>query len=138
MKFNFSFFMVLLLMTGCDQPQGFVEPEDPLDAGREFVRATLDGNFEKAALYVNDDIEDQDLYVRYENFMKRQPKAIKLQFKSASIIINTVRNESDSVTIMNYSNSYTNKPTALKILKHDSKWRVDLSYTFSGNTLLEK
>ncbi len=125
-------------MISCDQPQGFIEPEDPLDAGREFVRATLDGNFERAALYVNDDIEDKDLFIRYEKFMKRQPREIKLQFKSASIIINNVENESDSVTIMNYSNSYSNKPTDLKILKHDNKWRVDLSYTFSGNLPIEK
>lgn len=133
MKLIYALFATLFVITGCEQPQGFVEPEDPLDAGREFVRATLDGNFEKAALYVNDDIEDKDLFVRYENFMKRQPQKIKLQFKSASIIINHVENENDSITIMNYSNSYTNKPTELKILKHENKWRVDLSYTFSGN-----
>lgn len=125
--------IICLFCFSCEQPQGFVEPEDPLDAGREFVRATLDGNFEKAALYVNEDIEDKDLFSRYEIFMKKQPKEIKLQFKSASIIINHVNTISDSVTIMNFANSYSNKPTDLKILKQNNKWRVDLSYTFSGN-----
>lgn len=133
MKFSKIITALLFIMMGCEQPQGFIEPEDPLDAGREFVRATLDGNFERAALYVNNDPEDKDLFVRYENFMKHQPKEIKLQFKSASIIIHNVKNDSDSVSYMNYSNSYTNKPMDLKIVKQANKWRVDLSYTFSGN-----
>ena len=51
---------LLLFFSSCKQPEGFLEPEDPLDAGREFVRAVLDGDFEKASLYVCENDEDKE------------------------------------------------------------------------------
>lgn len=126
-----GFFLVLI--SSCKQPEGFLEPEDPLDAGREFVRAVLDGDFEKASLYVCDNEEDKEIFDRYEVYMKKQPRSERLNLKSASIIINKVEKLSDSVTIINFSNSHTMKPTDLKILKQDKAWKVDFSYTFSGN-----
>ena len=124
---------VVVAAFSCSQPEGFQEPEDPLDAGREFIRATLDGDFEKASLYIIEDQEDKEIYERYEAYMKKQPKPERLKLKSASIIINKVEKLSDSVTIINFSNSYTMKPTDLKVLKMGNTWKVDFSYTFSGN-----
>ena len=122
-----------LAFSSCNEPEGFQQPEDPLDAGREFIRATLDGDFEKAALYVADNQEDKEIFDRYEAYMKKQPKAERLKLKSASIIINHVEKISDSVTIINFSNSSSMKPTDLKVVKTESTWKVDFSYTFSGN-----
>lgn len=124
-------------MFSCNTPEGFKEPEDPLDAGREFVRAVLDGDYEKANLYLLNDPEDQELYKRYQSYMKKTPKTEKLQLKSSSIVINKVETLSDSVTIINYSNSYTMKPTDLKVVKVGTSWKVDFSYTFSGNLPIE-
>jgi hypothetical protein len=129
-------FWILLLVLGlgsCQQPQGFKEPEDPLDAGREFVRAVLDGDFEEANLYITENAEDQEIYKRYVSFMKKQSKKEKLNLKSSSIIINKVDKVSDSISIINYSNSYSNKPIELKVVRETKGWRVDFSYTFSGN-----
>ena len=39
----------------------------------------------------------------------------------------------DSITIINYSNSYMNKPLEIKVVKEDHKWQVDFKYTYSGN-----
>lgn len=124
-------------MFSCNTPEGFKEPEDPLDAGREFVRAVLDGDYEKANLYLLNDPEDQELYKRYQSYMKKTPKTEKLQLKSSSIVINKVETLSDSVTIINYSNSYTMKPTDLKVVKVGTSWKIDFSYTFSGNLPIE-
>jgi hypothetical protein len=124
---------LILIFSSCKQPEGFLEPEDPLDAGREFVRAVLDGDFEKASLYVCENDEDKEIFDRYEVYMKKQPRSERLNLKSASIIINKVEKLSDSVTIINFSNSHTMKPTDLKILKQGEAWKVDFSYTFSGN-----
>lgn len=117
----------------CKEPEGFHEAEDPLDAGREFLRAVLDGNFEKASLYISDNPEDKELFNRYQQYMKNQPKKEKLNLKSASIIINNIHNVNDSVTLINYSNSHSMKPTDLKVVLSEKKWRIDFSYTFSGN-----
>lgn len=125
--------LLLIVFTACKEPEGFKQPEDPLDAGREFIRAVLDGDFEKASLYIDDNEEDREIFERYEVYMKKQPKPERLQLKSASIIINEVEKLNDSITIINFSNSYSNKPTDLKVLKHGTTWKVDFSYTFSGN-----
>lgn len=143
MEHNKNRFLILSLLLSitvlfsCKTPEGFKEPEDPLDAGREFVRAVLDGDYEKANLYLLNDPEDQELYKRYQSYMKKTPKKEMLQLKSSSIVINKVETISDSVTIINYSNSYTMKPTDLKIIKVGNSWKVDFSYTFSGNLPIE-
>lgn len=133
----FYFLFILSVVFSCNTPEGFVEPEDPLDAGREFVRAVLDGDYEKANLYLSKDPEDQELFKRYQSYMKKAPKTEKLQLKSSSILINKVEPLSDSITLINYSNSYTMKPTDLKIIKVGNSWKVDFSYTFSGNLPIE-
>jgi hypothetical protein len=133
MKKNFSLILLFFLAFSCKQPEGFHEAEDPIDAGREFLRAVLDGNFEKATLYVSDNPEDKELFERYKLYMKNQPQKEKLNLKSASIIINNIQNLNDSITLINYSNSHTMKPTDLKVVLSEKKWRIDFSYTFSGN-----
>jgi len=122
---------------GCSTPEGFKSPEDPLDAGREFIRALLDGDYEKGSLYVLNDPEDQEIFKRYERYMKKQPKKELLNLKSASIIINTMENQGDSISIINFSNSHSMKPMDLKVVKANGEWKIDLSYTFSGNLPLE-
>jgi len=122
---------------GCSTPEGFKSPEDPLDAGREFIRALLDGDYEKGSLYVLNDPEDQEIFKRYERYMKKQPKKELLNLKSASIIINTMENQGDSISIINFSNSHSMKPMDLKVVKENGEWKIDLSYTFSGNLPLE-
>jgi hypothetical protein len=121
----------------CSTPEGFKSPEDPLDAGREFIRALLDGDYEKGSLYVLNDPEDQEIFKRYERYMKKQPKKELLNLKSASIIINTMENQGDSISIINFSNSHSMKPMDLKVVKENGEWKIDLSYTFSGNLPLE-
>ena len=86
--FYLIIFVVAAAIWSCSTPEGFKSPEDPLDAGREFVRALLDGDYEKGSLYVLNDPEDLEIYKRYERYMKKQPRKELLNLKSASIIIN--------------------------------------------------
>lgn len=132
-----STILLFSFLLSCSTPEGFKEPEDPLDAGREFLRSVLDGDYEKANLYLLNDPEDLELFKRYQSYMKKSPRAELLQLKSASIVINKVETLNDTVTLINYSNSYTMKPTDLKIIKQGKTWKVDFSYTFSGNLPLE-
>jgi hypothetical protein len=129
------FFISLLaaLFFSCNDPVGFRKPEDGLDAGREFVRAVLDGDYKKGELYVIPDDDDIRLYKRYTDYMRKQPGSELIELKQASIIINKVEEVSDSIQIINYSNSYTQKPMDIKVVRKDGEWWVDFSYTFSGN-----
>jgi Domain of unknown function (DUF4878) len=132
---NRIFFLLaitLFLSGGCSGPEGFKKPEDALDAAREFVRAVLDGDYKRAELYVLPDEEDMRLFNRYKDYMKNQPEKERLGLKSSSILINKVEQLNDSVSIINYSNSYSKKPMDIRAVKKDGEWWVDFKYTFSG------
>ena len=135
MKRNF-FLLLTLTMTvilACNNPVGFKTPEDGLDAGREFIRAVLDGDYKKGELYVLPDDEDIRIYKRYTDYMKKRPADELAALKSANIIVNKIEPLSDSVQIINYANSYSQKPMEIKVVKKDGEWWVDFKYTFSGN-----
>jgi hypothetical protein len=129
---------LLVYIVSCNNPAGFKKPEDGLDAGREFIRAVLDGDYKKGELYVLPDEEDMRIYKRYANYMKKRPAEELTGLKSASIIVNKVEALSDSVQIINYANSYSRKPMDIKVVKKDNEWWVDFKYTFSGNLPIDE
>ena len=134
----FSLLTLLLLLTGsCSGPEGFKKPEDALDAAREFVRAVLDGDYKRAELYVLPEEEDLRLFHRYKDYMKNQPEKERLGLKSSSILINKVEQLNDSVSIINYSNSFSKKPMDIRAVKKDGEWWVDFKYTFSGEEAIK-
>lgn len=133
MKKTFTYLILFFALIACNEPEGFKEAEDPLDAGREFIRAVLNADYEKAALYIDENEEDKELFNRYQQYMKKQPQKERLQLKSSSIIINKIEKMGDTASIINFSNSHTMKPMELRIIQSNKKWRVDFSYTFSGN-----
>jgi hypothetical protein len=125
--------LLTLLVFSCNNPAGFLKPEDGLDAGREFIRAVLDGDYTKGELYVMPDEEDIRLYKRYTEYMRKRSGAELIELKQASIIINKVEEVGDTLQIINYSNSFTKEPIDIKVVKKNGEWWVDFSYTFSGN-----
>jgi len=135
-KIIFLFFLVGLITTGCN-PVGFKKPEDGLDAGREFIRAVLDGDYKKGELYVLPDEEDIRIYKRYTDYMKKRSPEELQGLKEASIIVNKIEPVNDTVQIINYANSFSKKPMDIKVVKQDGQWWVDFKYTFSGNLPIE-
>jgi Domain of unknown function (DUF4878) len=128
---------VLLLTGSCSGPEGFKKPEDALDAAREFVRAVLDGDYKRAELYVLPEEEDMRLFLRYKDYMKNQPEKERLGLKSSSILVNKVEALNDSVSIINYSNSFSKKPIDIMVVKKEGEWWIDFSYTFSGDEVMK-
>lgn len=133
----YLFTAVLLFIAGCTEPEGFKKPEDALDAAREFVRAVLDGDYKRAELYVLPEEDDIRLFNRYKDYMKKQPEKERLGLKSSSILVNKVEQLNDSVSIVNYSNSFSKKPMDIRVIKKDGEWWVDFSYTFSHDDPIE-
>jgi hypothetical protein len=107
--------------------------ESALDAGREFVRASLDGSYNRAAFYMLKDSVNDNLLNRWEETYMNLPRDDREKFRQANIIINKVENLSDSVSIINFSNSFKNTPQVLKVIRQKDSWVVDFKYTFSGN-----
>lgn len=121
----------LISAIACGETPGIKEPEDGLDAGREFLRAVLDGDYKRAEMYVLQDDEDQLLFKRYVEYMRKRSGEELIGLKQATIIISKIDQVSDSVQVIHYSNSFSKKPADVKVVRKDDKWWVDFSFTFS-------
>jgi len=137
-KIILLFTVTVSIILSCSNPLGFKKPEDGLDAGREFIRAVLDGDYKKAELYVLPEEEDIRIYKRYTDYMKKRSAEELAALKSSNIIVNKIEPISDSVQIINYANSYSKKPMDIKVVKKDGEWWVDFKYTFSGNLPIDE
>ncbi|MBC7867060.1 MAG: DUF4878 domain-containing protein [Gloeobacteraceae cyanobacterium ES-bin-316] len=129
----------LFLMSGfaaCNQKKETV-PETALDTGREFIRASLNGNFDRASSLLLTDSQNVQLFESYKVFYEKLSSEKKKGYKEASYEINKYLDVDDSTTLINYSNSYMNKPMDIKLVRNQKKWAVDFKYTYSGNLPIE-
>ena len=99
-----------------------------------FIKATLENDYTTAETYLlKDETNRQYLEVWEKQFVKLSKEELN-KYKNADIIVNEVSNVNDSITIVNYSNSYKKEvKTKVKMVKISGKWLVDFKYTFSGN-----
>ncbi len=125
------FFLVPLFLTSaCNQQAKTVKNADPLEAGREFINASLTGEYDYAKKYLLADSTNVMYFDRFVEFDQKKPSTDKEGYKNANIIINSTENISDSLTIINYSNTYKKEPAKIKLIKKNNKWLVDFKYTF--------
>ncbi len=109
-------------------------PDDALETAREFIRSSLDGDYKWAnELMLIDSVNSIELEMIEKKYNSEMSATDKEGYKKSSIIVHSVENVSDSVVIVNYSNTYKNKQLPLKVIKKDGKWQVDFNYTFTGN-----
>ena len=127
------FIALALLFFSCDQSPKTKKNSDPLEAGREFIDASLKGDYEYAKKYLLADSTNIMYFERLQDFYKTKNKEEKEGYKNANIIINSAENTSDSVMIINYSNTFKNQASKIKMVKQNNEWMVDFKYTFSGN-----
>ena len=126
----FSTAFIVLFFLSCNQTIKTKKNSDALDAGREFINASLTGDYDYAKKYLLSDSTNQMYFDRFVEFDEKKPAADKDGYKNANIIINSTENISDSVTIINYSNTYKKEPAKLKLIKKNNSWWVDFKYTF--------
>ena len=124
--------LIVLAIVSCKQKEE--RPTDALNTAREFIRSSLDGNYERAReLMIQDSLnlyELDQLEKKYKTEMNDNDKA---EYKKASIIVHSVENVSDTVVIVNYSNSFKKKQMPVKVILRDGIWQIDFNYTFTGN-----
>ena len=106
------------------------ESENDVDAARNFIRAALDGEFDKAKIYLLPDSQNiQYLDVAKRSYERAPQNTIK-SYRESSITIYNVAPVNDSTTVVIYSNSFKNDHDTLKVLKINDKWLVDLKYLY--------
>lgn len=108
-------------------------PADPIGVGREFIEASLKGDYDEAGKYLLQDSLNVSYLEQMKNFYSRMPENQKAGYKQANIIVNPIENVSDSIAIMNYSNTFKKEPAKIKLVRINKEWWVDFKYSFSGN-----
>lgn len=132
---HYLFLICCLFVLSCSNgDEEYTKPENALDAGREFIQQSLKGKFSTAKKYMLQDEENQFWLTKWNDEFNKISEHEKTSYSNSSIIITEVSDViPDSVTIINFSNSYKKIPQKLKVVKHKGDWLVDFKYTFSGN-----
>lgn len=120
----------MLFFVACNS---YPKAEDPLDAAREFIDASLKGDFDKANFYMLQDAQNQALMDKVKVNYRSRSAAERAEYKDANIIILEEEALNDSAEIINYKNSYDNIARKARVVKQNGNWLVDLKYTFDGN-----
>ncbi len=118
---------LLLLLTACRDEHSFKKAENAQDAGREFIRASLDGNYEKAGFYLYLDSARQNKMMldKWKQDYDALSSDEKQKYKDAEIMPINIRNLDDSETLYKYTNSYKKDTTTIKVVRIQGEWLVD-------------
>ena len=103
--------------------------ENDLDAARNFIRAALDGKWDEARNYLLQDSVNVQLLETTEGSYRTKTGEDKRAYREASINLFGSRKIGDSITIVNYSNSYKDKKDSLKVVRSNGQWLIDLKYS---------
>lgn len=127
MKSSFLVALTLILFS-CNSNQQYTKAEDAQEAGREFVRASLDGEYEKARFYLYRDSTNTNIRLldKWSSDYNRRSQQDKVNFKDASIIVINILPVNDSVQNFVYTNSFEPKDTTtIKVVRINGEWLVD-------------
>lgn len=109
------------------------DKSDPLESGRGFIEASLKGDYINAKKYLLQDSTNMEYFNGLKDFNLKMSREDRRGYSEANIIIDSSIAKSDSVNIIYYSNTYKNKPSKIKMVKHNNEWLVDFKYTFADN-----
>lgn len=126
---NKFLFPVAIVATAiaCNDSHTFKKAEDAQDAGREFIRASLDGNYEKASFYLYADSTNKMMFAKWKKDYDAMSPDEQQKYKDADILPFDIRPVNDSFTLYTFANSYKKKDTTtIGIVKVRGDWMVDL------------
>lgn len=134
MKYLICFLIATSTLFACNETKEKANPSTALDTGREFIRASLDGNFEEASSLLLQDQQNMEMFQSYKIFYDKLPAEKKQGYKEASYEINKYTDVNDSMSVINYSNSYMHQPMDIKVVRVNGKWMIDFKYTSADST----
>jgi hypothetical protein len=116
----------LLLLAACSSSHSYKKAEDAQDAGREFIRASLDGDYEKASFYMYTDTTNQMLLDNWKKDYDRLDHEDQKKYSDADIMPINIQTVNDSVTSYTYANTYKKDTTTIRVIRIKGDWLVDL------------
>ena len=116
---------LLLILIGCSTPtKNFPPADSSIEAGRNYVEACLQGDFEKAKAYAAATQTMKSHTANTEKNYRDLDKEGRSSFRQASIIILGITDQDSLHTQMNYQYSLDKKPRQIEIEKINGKWLV--------------
>lgn len=105
-------------------------PVTDTEVATTFIRAVLDNDFTTAEKYLLKDETNQQYFESFKHQYQTQNETELAKYKSADIIINEIKSESDSVHLVDYTNTYKKQEkNNLKLKWVNGVWLIDLKYT---------
>jgi hypothetical protein len=105
----------------------YKKAEDAQDAGRQFIRASLDGDYDKAEFYLLKDSTNMLLFQRQQADYRHMSSTEKSSYKNATIRPVAITGENDSTILYKYyQTSNPADTTTLRIVRRKDTWLVDL------------
>jgi hypothetical protein len=124
MKFAIAGLIVLLLQ-GCSG--GYEKAENAQDAGREFIRASLEGDYKKARFYMLRDTTNLLLIEQQQRNYQQLSSSEKEQRRQSTIRPLSITNANDSTVVYRYYNTYNpGDTTSMTVVNTHDNWVVDL------------
>ena len=117
---------ILILLLACNAGKTFDKAEDAQDAGRQFIRASLDGDYEKARFYLLGDSVNLLLISKWQQGFDQMDRDTRQNYREASILPISIRAINDSVTTYTFSNTFRRDTTTVHIVRRNGEWLVDL------------
>ena len=125
--------LVFVVLLSCNNDKKDT-PLTDTDVATTFIRDILDNRIEEAGQFILKDTINMQYFESFRQAYRKKSQPELEKYRSAEIIINEISNVSDSVSIINYSNSYMKSvKNTLKLVRINGKWLIDFKYTFSGN-----
>lgn len=116
---------LLALFIGCTAPsKNFPPASSSIDAGRNYLEACLQGDFEKAVAYAATSKTMKSQTATTEKNYRNLDKEGRSSYRQASIIILDITDVDSLHTRMNFQYSLDKKPRQIEIEKRDGKWLV--------------
>ena len=127
MKKFFASVLLVSFLYSCSSEDSYQKATDAQDAGREFIRASLDGNMKKASFYLlRDSVNDYFFNKWRDQYNKLSPEEKKL-YRDAQIRPIQIENLNDSTVNYVFTNSYKQHDTTqIKVIRQSGEWLVDL------------
>lgn len=127
MRTIFSSVIALLLLAGCRAGGGYEKADDAQDAGRQFIRASLEGDHPRARFYMLKDTTNLLMLERQQRDYEQLSSEEKKRHRESNIRPVSIRKVNDSTTTYEYFNTYNTKDTTtITIVRKDGDWLVDL------------
>ncbi len=126
---------LLFLLAACGGPEEKEDTasENDVDAARNFIRAALDGKWDKARSYKVEDSTNNALLQTAEDMYQQRGLQEKRGYREANITFYETRQLNDSIAMVEYANTYKKQRDTLKLVKLSGQWLVDLKYSLLPN-----